>query len=130
MLSDEGGLGEGEDMISYQSLVTDSGSKFPLNVDLDYKNDIAVLPYSSGTTGLSKGVMLTHYNVTANINQLAHPQFVDFTYPGCHCLGVLPFFHIYDMIIALASGLYQGNTTVMLPKFDQNCFYRLCKNIA
>ena len=44
-------------MISYQSLVKDSGSLFPLNVNLDYKNDIAVLPYSSGTSGLPKGVM-------------------------------------------------------------------------
>ena len=128
VLSDEGGLGEGKNMMSYQSLIQDSGSLFPLNVNLDYKNDIAVLPYSSGTTGLPKGVMLTHHNVTANINQLAHPQYLDFTDPNCHCIGVLPFFHIYGMIIVLASGLYQGGTSVILPKFEPEQFLQTMQN--
>ena len=52
-------------LISYHSLVDDTGSRFsPASVDA--KNDIAVLPYSSGTTGLNKGVMLTHFNIAAS----------------------------------------------------------------
>ena len=124
VLGDDGGVGEGKNMISYQSLVDDSGSRFPSGVKLDYKNDIAVLPYSGGTTGLPKGVMLTHYNVTANINQLDHPQFVDFTDPDCCFLGVLPFFHIYAMVMLLATGLYQGSTNVILPKFEPQLFLK------
>ena len=122
VLSDEGGLGEGKDIISYQSLVKDSGSRFPSSVMLDYKNDIVVLPYSSGTTGLPKGVMLTHYSVTANINQMFHPQLIDYTDVDCRLLSVLPFFHIYGMIVILASGLYQGATNVILPKFEPEQF--------
>ena len=122
VLGDDGGVGEGKNMISYQSLVNDSGSRFPSDIKLDYKNDIAVLPYSSGTTGLAKGVMLTHYNVTANINQLDHPQFINFRDPNCCLMSILPFFHIYGMIIVLASGLYQGSPGVILPKFEPELF--------
>ena len=105
-------------MISYQSLVKDSGSLFPLNIKLDYKNDIAVLPYSSGTTALPKGVMLTHYNVTANINQIAHPHIFDYTDPNLYSIGVIPFSHMSGMTIVLAAGMYQGSTIVILPKFE------------
>ena len=124
VLGDDGGVGEGKNMISYQSLVKDSGSRFPSDVILDYKNDIAVLPYSSGTTGLPKGVMLTHYNLTANVNQIDHPQFVYFGDPDCHFLGILPFFHIYGMVVLLATGLYQGGTNVILPKFEPHLFLK------
>ena len=122
VLSDEGGLGERKNMISYQSLIQDSGSLFPLNVNLDYKNETAVLPYSSGTTGLPKGVMLTHYNVTANISQIAHPHIFDYKDPNVHSIGVIPFSHMSGMTIVLASGMYQGSTTVMLPKFEPELF--------
>ena len=128
VLSDEEGLGEGKNMISYQSLVKDSGSQFPSSTTLDYKNDIAVLPYSSGTTGLPKGVMLTHYNITANVNQMFHPQLMDYTDTDCRLLGILPFFHIYGMIVLLASGLYQGATNVMLPKFEPELFLQAIQN--
>ena len=128
VLSDEECLGEGKNMISYQSLVKDSGSQFPSSTTLDYKNDIAVLPYSIGTTGLPKGVMLTHYNITANVNQMFHPQLIDYTDTDCRLLGILPFFHIYSMIVLLASGLYQGATNVMLPKFEPELFLQAIQN--
>ena len=118
MLSDDGGIGEGKDMISYQSLVRDTGSRFPLNIGISPKEDIGVLPYSSGTTGLAKGVMLTHSNIVANLVQAKHPQFVDFSSPDSCVLGVLPYFHIYGMVSILCMCLYQGTKLVVLPKFD------------
>eukprot|EP00731_Ephydatia_muelleri_P025133 Em0017g216a len=107
--------------VSYQSLVTDSGSRF-VTQKVDAKNDVAVLPYSSGTTGLPKGVMLTHHNLVANICQFSIPEFFDLKFDGSTVLGLLPFFHIYGMQAILTSSLYQGARVVILPKFDPTLF--------
>ena len=107
--------------VSYQSLVTDSGSRF-VEHKVDAKNDIAVLPYSSGTTGLPKGVMLTHHNLVANTCQFHHPEYMDLSFDGCTLLGLLPFFHIYGMEVTLVSALWQGAKLVTLPKFDPALF--------
>ena len=111
----------GSNLISYCSLVEDTGSRFnPVSVDA--KNDIAVLPYSSGTTGLPKGVMLTHYNIIANLCQMQHPELFDFRQDGTCLLGLLPFFHIYGMVVTLLSSLYCGSKMVNLSKFDGDMF--------
>ena len=122
VLSDEGGLGEGKDMISYQSLVKDTGSRFPDDLQITAKEDIALLPYSSNTIGISKGVKLTHYNVTASVCQLAHSQFIDYSDPFCCSISVLPFHDAYGMTVCLSSGLYQGSTNVILPQFEAKSF--------
>ena len=107
--------------VSYQSLVTDSGSRF-VTQKVDAKNDVAVLPYSSGTTGLPKGVMLTHHNLVANTYQFSHPEYINLSTDDCTVLGLLPFFHIYGMEAILISGLWQGAKVVAVPKFDPTLF--------
>jgi acyl-CoA synthetase (AMP-forming)/AMP-acid ligase II len=92
----------------------------PPQVSID-PDDLAVLPYSSGTTGLPKGVMLTHRNLVANILQA---QAVLDVPPGSRILAVLPFFHIYGMTIMMNCGLATGSTVVTLPKFDLADFLR------
>ena len=52
-------------------LLSDDGEAFPFDMEFNVKEDIALLPYSSGTTGMPKGVMLTHYNIVSNLLQLA-----------------------------------------------------------
>ena len=64
----------------------------PPAVHIDPREDLVALPYSSGTTGLPKGVMLTHYNLVANILQTAGALTLR---EDDIMLGVLPFFHIY-----------------------------------
>ena len=86
----------------------------PPAVTIDPANDICVLPYSSGTTGLPKGVMLTHRNVVAQLNQIDAIESVEM--PAL--LGVLPFFHIYGMVIILMHGFMRVATIVTLPKFE------------
>lgn len=109
------------DVISYHRLLEDSGSYFnPVSVNA--KEDLAILPYSSGTSGIAKGVMLTHYNVVANILQLDHPECLHLHREGTNVLGVLPFFHIYGMVVDLFSSLYAGSTLVPIPKFEPELF--------
>jgi len=87
----------------------------PDPVVIDPLNDIAVLPYSSGTTGLPKGVMLTHQNLTANIRQTIALNLMG---EDAMMLDFLPFYHIYGMMVLLNTGLVLGATQVILPRFD------------
>jgi acyl-CoA synthetase (AMP-forming)/AMP-acid ligase II len=86
----------------------------PATVEVD-PEDLAVLPYSSGTTGLMKGVMLTHRNLVANIEQAWNSMPVG---PDDTLVGVLPFFHIYGQTVVLNMGLAKGSTIVTMPRFD------------
>ena len=112
---------KGFNLIRYGRLLEDSGSLFnPASVDA--KQDIAVLPYSSGTTGLPKGVMVTHYNITTNHLQQEHPELLYFQDKGSTVLGVSPFFHNYGMVAVLVSSLYAGSKVVSLPMFEPELF--------
>ncbi len=77
---------------------------------------IAALPYSSGTTGLPKGVMLSHYNLVANIFQLTGPHGSGFV-PNDVLLGFLPLYHIYGLNVVLNPALTLGATLVLMPRF-------------
>lgn len=88
----------------------------PLTEQVPVTNDdLVVLPYSSGTTGRSKGVMLTHGNLTANIAQTEHVLAVE---RGDVALAVLPFFHIYGMQVLMNGLLANGCTIITMPRFD------------
>jgi acyl-CoA synthetase (AMP-forming)/AMP-acid ligase II len=86
----------------------------PAEVEVD-PDDLAVLPYSSGTTGQMKGVMLSHRNLVANIEQAwnSMPLMDEDT-----LVGVLPFFHSYCQTVVLNLGLAKGSTIVTMPRFD------------
>ncbi|HTR26419.1 MAG TPA: AMP-binding protein [Terriglobales bacterium] len=78
---------------------------------------IAALPYSSGTTGLPKGVMLSHYNLVANIYQVLGPGAAPLTQADI-MLCFLPLYHIYGLTVALTLSLTLGLKLVLLPRFD------------
>ena len=84
-------------------------------VDVDPDEQIVVLPYSSGTTGFPKGVMLTHRNLVANLVQCEDALEVE---DGEVVLAVLPFFHIYGMQVLMNFFLSRGSTIVTVPRFD------------
>jgi len=85
--------------------------------DQPSQQTIAALPYSSGTTGLPKGVMLSHYNLVANIYQLIAPNGVPLTAADT-MLGFLPLYHIYGLNVALNPILTLGGTLVLMPRFN------------
>ena len=97
----------------FDSLLTADGT--PPAVAIDPRTQVVVLPYSSGTTGLPKGVMLTHRNLVANMLQSVCVMNIS---EGDAILGVLPFFHIYGMVVIMNLGLYRGATIVTMPRFD------------
>ena len=78
---------------------------------------IAALPYSSGTTGLPKGVMLSHYNLVANVYQLIGPGAALLSEADV-MLCFLPLYHIYGLTVGLTLSLTIGATLVLMPRFD------------
>ena len=121
-------LGEAPGCLPFAEFIAEGGAspegpdvRFP-SVPIDSARDIVTLPYSSGTTGLPKGVMLTHRNVVAN---LAQCDFIDDSGPGDHTVGFLPFFHIYGMVVILGMVLRKGAAVVTMPQFDLELYLRI-----
>lgn len=94
----------------------------PPQIEIDPKEDLVALPYSSGTTGLSKGVMLTHYNMVANLSQILG---VEATAKTEVLMGILPFYHIYGMTAIMCNTLRAGATVVTMPRFELEQFLDL-----
>ncbi|NGO10943.1 4-coumarate--CoA ligase family protein [Streptomyces sp. HC44] len=104
----------------HRSLLDMIGSTAPEpDVDINPVEDVAALPYSSGTTGIPKGVMLTHRSIATNLAQL-YPCLP--MAPGDRILAVLPFFHIYGLTALMNAPLRNGATVVVLPRFDLDTF--------
>jgi acyl-CoA synthetase (AMP-forming)/AMP-acid ligase II len=105
----------------YPSIASIAGAPLAEQVPVDL-DDVVVLPYSSGTTGLAKGVMLTHRNLVSNIEQTLGVITVD---EDEAFVAVLPFFHIYGMQVLMNLGLRAGATIVTMPRFDFEQFLQL-----
>ena len=91
----------------------------PPHVSID-PEDVVALPYSSGTTGLPKGVMLCHRNLVANIMQLDHLRDGEDT-----TVAFLPFFHIYGLTVLILLGFRTGATMVVMPRFEIGAYLDL-----
>jgi long-chain acyl-CoA synthetase len=100
----------------FASLQRPASAKFP-DARQNSQQTIAALPYSSGTTGLPKGVMLSHYNLVANVYQTIGPNAAPLASDDV-MLCFLPLYHIYGLTVALTLSLTLGSTLVLMPRFD------------
>lgn len=104
----------------FSSLLAEDGP--PPQVAIDPAEDLLVLPYSSGTSGMPKGVMLTHRNVIA---QLRQAEMLYAPREDERIIAVPPFFHILGMALVLLIGLRRFVTIVTLPRFELQLFLEL-----
>ncbi|MGC2855559.1 long-chain-fatty-acid--CoA ligase [Novispirillum sp. DQ9] len=101
--------------VPFAKLVAAAG--VPAPVAIDPARDVAVLQYTGGTTGVPKGAMLTHGNLTANAAQLV--RWLPDARPGEErIMGVLPFFHVFAMTVVLNLGVALGLEIILLPRFE------------
>lgn len=104
--------------------LTDAGLPAP-DVTIDPTTHVAVLPYSSGTTGDPKGVALSHRNLVANVAQIQPLQGMT---PDQVVIAVLPFFHIYGLTVLLNAALHSRARLVIMAKFDLKEFLENIQN--
>jgi len=110
-LLDQPGPGEGKTLpAGWKEAGTDDPRNYPAQDD-----DVAMMLYTSGTTGRSKGAMITHRNLVTNMIALKLAwQWTDKDV----LLHVLPLFHVHGLCVALQGGLYAGSTIIMHERFD------------
>ncbi|WP_426997430.1 AMP-binding protein [Pseudarthrobacter sp. N5] len=108
---------------SLRDLLT-AGAPAP-DIRIDPATHVAVLPYSSGTTGRPKGVMLSHRNLVANVEQSRALLNVG---PEDRLLALLPFFHIYGLTVLLNLAFRERARLVTMPRFDLAEFLRMIQD--
>jgi acyl-CoA synthetase (AMP-forming)/AMP-acid ligase II len=117
-------VGEATDATSFDKLLVDSGE--PPDVAIDPRRDLAALPFSSGTTGLAKGVMISHYNLVANLLQYAaaDPSLDD----RARLVAALPIYHAHGQVAIVYLALHLGGTAVLMARFDLQAFLTIIQD--
>lgn len=106
------------------------GSTTPPNISIDPKEDLAVMPFSSGTTGFPKGVMLTHRNLVAQVVSLKAASDSPVAAPRSSIIAVLPFFHIYGIVAFLVYAPMEQTKVVTVARFDLAAYLDLVRRYA
>ena len=116
-----------DDADSFWGLIGGASGE-PTPVEVDPVRDLAALPFSSGTTGVNKGVMLSHENLYVNVRQLVDRDETNHFVHDDIVLVHLPLFHIYGMTALMQQALYVGATQVMMGRFDMAVFLSLIQD--
>ncbi len=105
-------------VLSFRKLLKEAPDD-PPDVDVDAENDLALIQYTGGTTGLAKGVMLTHRNLIANTVQCRAWCYKTEEAKERY-MAALPFFHVFGLTCLLHLGIYTAGTLVLVPRFEIN----------
>ncbi|NRD80352.1 long-chain fatty acid--CoA ligase [Bacillus sp. BRMEA1] len=97
-------------------------------VEFEPEHDVAILQYTGGTTGLSKGAMLTHKNLLANVLQAYEFFKHEMEFGKEKCLTVIPLFHVFGMSSCMNLSIFMGSESIMLPRFDLEEVLNTIKN--
>lgn len=101
--------------VPFEELINNEGGHEPATIDPE--NDVAVLQYTGGTTGVPKGAMLTHANIFINTMQCG--VWFPALEPGAErIMGVLPFFHVFAMTAVMNMSIHLGAVIIMHPRFE------------
>ncbi len=104
--------------LSFKELIDGAGNQKAPLAEIDVMEDVAVLQYTGGTTGVPKAAMLTHHNIFANALQM-HMWSREFFKGGeGRILLVIPFYHIYGLTCGMILGAWQGSMLILIPKYD------------
>ena len=110
----------------WKRLMSSAGSPPPM-AQVDATNDPAGFIYTGGTTGLSKGAMLSHHNIVSNCMQGAS-WFADLRDGEESVMCVLPFFHSYGMTVCMNIGIFKAGKLILLPRFElETCLKSIAK---
>lgn len=101
--------------VGWQELLDKNLKADPVDID---KDDMAILQFTGGTTGLPKAAVLTHGNIAANLSQI-DLWGVDLFRPPASLAAVIPFFHIFAMTVCMNTPLTSGVKVAMLPRYER-----------
>lgn len=112
---------------NYETFIK-SGDGILKPISLDPSEDLAIIQYTGGTTGRSKGAMLTHKNLLANVIQ-NNEVFKGTLEPGVEkILTVIPLFHVYGMTLCMNTSIYLGAGMIIRPRFDREEVLEIIKS--
>ncbi|MCK1993646.1 long-chain fatty acid--CoA ligase [Peribacillus muralis] len=106
-----------------------SGAEFDYSIPIDPGEDVAVLQYTGGTTGRSKGAMLTHRNIVANTLQSAATTRINTEKGKERVLGVSPLFHVYGMTSGMNVTFYNGGELIIVSRFEVSEIVDMIQNL-
>ena len=107
-----------EGTLALSDLIADADVAALPKVDCDAENDVAALVYTGGTTGLPKGAMLTHCNLFAAVVQCSLWGGPFIRRGEDRFLVVIPYFHVYGLVVGMLFGVWQAALQVIIPKYD------------
>jgi long-chain acyl-CoA synthetase len=107
---------EGHEVLRWSDLMRNASGDLP-DLDVDPREDVAVLVYTGGTTGVSKGAMLTHFNMVSNALQTG-AWFTDVRDGEEGIMAVLPFFHSYGLGAVMTMAISRAMKLICLPRFE------------